>query len=761
MEGNFIKTQPFQFKESVPAVIGMDISKVQPYSNNIAKEIGDTLHQFVKKTEAVEQANGVAQLKSRLNDLENEYRLNVLSNPTAFDTEENRASAAKQYNDIIEKKKQLLLDSQGKFTKEQYFDLTDYMKTQTVNTITNSQSKINQGYIMQNTSMVNVNNDKLLESLQLTDDPREQDSIVGTMMSNLETLRGLGVDVEPMQLKLIGTAQETLINREIYDKIINNTDNEEFYATDKDGKIIYIDPDLDDEGRPIKGTGTIPKIDLKKKVSALYALKNSFLSDGAIKDQASQISKMTKIKEQDAFNFIKNDRNGNWNKLVAKIKSDIDYKSQIQNDMELKAANVKRTAAEETAKSYANGNNIVKLQLLGKIGNTAEVLNEAADKNNPDETRTTLQALSEGYLINTSDAWQKNYVIDLLSNKSKDYANSMKEIRTVDDVQTFADTLKFDPEFDKTKQSPNDLLMKSYNISSELKDNSVNYKLINDALFDSENNPMAAQDLADVLGKPRIELNPNMANISKKGLFKGLNGDEIQAMMKIMVANPQYYNLPQLAGSRTDQDKIDDIINAYDQKDNPEFYNKANALTERVKGYYRVPKKWNYNLPDYTTSVGMLQAQKRGVSSKSAQSLTGGRTNYNEYYRGSIAVEEATNDGQFLEQKPLTEGIKTSNRFSTSPSKDLSGDYFMEGILNGTLSEDEEAQFYVSTSNSDNSEYFNGDNYMKLISSIVKNIDNDTLNYQTVGDNFERFLITKDPDVIDALKRQRQRQKRK
>lgn len=730
MEGNFIKTQPFQFKESVPAIVGMDVSKVQPYSNNIAKEIGDTLYQFAKKTEAVDQANGVAQLKSQLNDLENEYRLNVLSNPTAFDTEEGRKAAAEQYNQIVEKKKKLLLDGQGKFTKEQYFDLTDYMKTQTVNTITNSQTKINQGYVVQNTSMVNVNNDKLLESLQLTDDPREQDSIVGTMMSNLETLRGLGVDVEPMQLKLIGTAQETLINREIYDKIINNTDNEEFYERDGNGNIVYLDTE-----------GTIPKIDMVKKAQALKQLENSFLSDEACREQAKQISKMTKVSEEDAFNYIRNDRRGNWIKITNKMNNDLEYKASIQQDRMMQNQQKRYYAGEEAARKFDNSSTLNQLYDAG-VPATEDILKSL--NQTIEGTNTTYAKVFTGY-DSTKSMYDAGVWIDVVSDEEKtSIVNDLTAAKSGEDILSQGYNLSLRDSYNKNNLSDYDLKMKMQSIASQVKKRTVTKDLLYDSLIDQ--NPTAAEDLNTLMKAKPITLSAGYATLAPS-LFNDISTDEAQALLQIIRDRPQEFGLQSLVNVTDDDKALSTIVNGYNS-DKKGIGAKINQKKSEIQNYFKSPAPIQVG----TTKETRQSAVDRAVSKQAVENLTTSKN----LQSSNVAERERAGIGM-VSAKQLNEGQGYNYYAETFVPQVL------DRILDLDSSEDLidiGEQLYKSTPDYENKN-FNPELYGAMKKEIIKRLDNDTLHTDVLGDipKLGRFQFEYDKDVQEAMEKQYRRRK--
>lgn len=292
----FINTTGLEIEKSMPSLIGMDFSGVVQSKSNI--DLGKTISNFADKYKKIEQTNNTIKIQNKMNEMENQWQLENMSDPNVLMTNEGRQSIGQSYNNLIEQKKKLLIDAKGQFDSDTYLKLEGYFKNQTYDSLYKLQYKTNTAYIKETTDDVLLSTKLLVDNIALSDNEEERNMLAENGLKNIQELETLGVDTREMCLNFITTTQQKSLEYEVERNIMNNNTNEAFFMTDEQGNFIY-----DNQGNAI--------IDNGKKMKALNDLYDGFLSDAAIMDAAKSISKTTNIKVEDAFNVIKNIRQTN------------------------------------------------------------------------------------------------------------------------------------------------------------------------------------------------------------------------------------------------------------------------------------------------------------------------------------------------------------------------------------------------------------------------------------------------------------------
>ena len=398
----FINTTGLDIEKSMPALIGMDFSGIVQSKSNI--DIGKAVSNFADKYKKIEQTNNTIKIQNQLNEMENKWQLQNMSDPNALMTADGRKSIEESYNNLIEQKKKLLIDAKGQFDSDTYLKLEGYFKNQTYDSLYKLQYKTNTAYIKETTDDVLLSTKLLVDTIALSDNEEERNILAQNGLKNIQGLEELGIDTREMCLNFITTTQQKSLEYEVEKNIMNNNTNEAFFMKDENGNFVY-----DSQGNNI--------IDNAKKMKALNNLYDGFLSDAAIMDAAKSISESTNIKVDDAFNVIKNIRQAN-------IKIHRQYNESILNgrqqqsmyDAQKYQNQIKQSGQDEmlrTANYVSQGENFKALS--GVLGmpitpqniNTPNIINLATDGryNNLDEIA------SKGYQyfpMLTQD--QRNYI---------------------------------------------------------------------------------------------------------------------------------------------------------------------------------------------------------------------------------------------------------------------------------------------------------------------------------------------------------------
>ena len=393
MAGNnmFINTTGLQIEKSMPSLVGMDFSQVAYKRPN---DIGKAISDFATKSQNVAQNNKYMKIQNELDQMEKSWKLQYMTDPNAYSSKERRAEITKTYNDLIEQKKNILINSKGSLSSEQYSKLENYFKEQTYDSLFNLQKNENVGYLKETTDDVLLNTNIGIEELSLMDNEELRNTKMEDILNNIKALETLGVDTRSMQLEAVTTAQDRITTYEIEKSIINNIDDSRFYLTDKEG-----DPIRDSQGNPI--------IDNNKKLKELYRQREIFLSKESITDAAKSVAKATGMNEKDAFNYIKNTRDRYWKIKQDRYEAVLSSKQQQSYADVIAYQNKVQTEANKTIDDMRDNQNKDISTFISTVTGSPSDVN---DLSNP----KIIFTLTDGHFENMADVEKYGYRFNIL-----------------------------------------------------------------------------------------------------------------------------------------------------------------------------------------------------------------------------------------------------------------------------------------------------------------------------------------------------------
>lgn len=521
----FIKDRSYSFEKSVPNLIDMNLSKVTPYKqNDWASGLSKTVMNYAKTAQDVEQRGEVTRLKTEITNLENEFKTKYLSNPNAFNNEENRAQIANAYNGVIAQKKQILQDGKVKLSDTQYQDVDSFFRQQTSNTVFKTQTDINQSYVKEAVDKTVLGADMAMEALLQEDDSELRNQIMTGVLEDYNNLKYLGVDVAKMQLDYAATAQEKLTEVEVKKNIVDNFTNPRYFKKDSNGNIEYLDPPYN----------TVPVIDVVAKQRDLMGLQRTFLSDAACKQAGDEIAKATGINPQDAFNYVRNRREGEWMKASVKLKGDLDHYSQLQEAKAIRFEEQQRLALQNKILTLQAGDDTMKINAI--VDDTVPT-NKAlwyTDANG----RTTMEIASNGAFKTPKEMFDSGITVDLLpkaqaQNMSRFFVDSST---TAEGLANFSQTMRtniMSDEFTPQEKRAN---------AQQLALNINNPYATTDAILAvAEGDERTTKRMVTLLNTPNLNLQTGYGNKSTDMLTQNPVID--QALLKDMMSNSEDYGL--------------------------------------------------------------------------------------------------------------------------------------------------------------------------------------------------------------------------
>lgn len=329
----FVNTTGLPIEKEMPSLIGMDLSGVgkEPLKLNIGK----TISEFANKAQALKEQANATKLYNQLLDEEQAWKIENLSDPNAFANKERRAAITNSYNDLIERKKAIMMGARNGVSAKQYSTLEAQFKQQTYNSLFDLQTKMNSAFVQESVESLGIEKNALTIKCANTGNRDEIMQYQEMLGQCFEAEASLGIDNREQAIKTFMTIEENYMQRKIVDEIINNNTSAEYAKTDANGT-----PMLDTSGNYI--------IDTNKVLSAVTNQRNFLLSKESISGDAKRISKIYNISEDDAYNYIYNARDQFFKVKQNNINANLAQKAELEKlqMVELEAEiNKKRTKA--------------------------------------------------------------------------------------------------------------------------------------------------------------------------------------------------------------------------------------------------------------------------------------------------------------------------------------------------------------------------------------------------------------------------------
>ena len=525
----FIKDRSYQFEQSVPNLVDMNISKVSPYKeNDVASTLGSVITKYADTATKINQAGEASRLKTELSSLENEFKIKYLANPNAFNTEEGRQQIATAYNDVIGKKKALLGESKVKMTAEQYADVNGFFKQQTSNTVFNTQKDINQSFVKETVDNITLGSEMTMNALLQEDDELLRDNMMSDMLKDMGNLKMLGIDPTKMQLDYVVTAQQKITEQEVKKNIVDNFTNPRYFQRDSAGNVQYADPPYN----------TVPLIDVFAKQRDLMDLQNGYLSDDAVRQSAKEVAKQIGINEEDAFNIIRNNREGEWMKSASRMSAEIrnQYTANEAKFMRYEEQKFQNRMKEQL--EFQNSDQVTQAQRLARYnGSSVDVYNTV----DPSTGATLISTLTEGRIPDVQTGLQQGFKPSNMIKpaEAKNVAISIMNINTEEDAQSLARTLKASYG-DENRYTPEMELAVYTDVAGEITSPSVTPKLIQNV---ANGDAQATKRLLSYKQMANYTL-PYGYNNNKGELFTGNAQVDKQVMQNLLNNQEDFVSIP-------------------------------------------------------------------------------------------------------------------------------------------------------------------------------------------------------------------------
>ena len=338
----FVNTTGLPIEKEMPSLIGMDLSGVG--KEPLKLDIGKTISDFATKAQALKEQANATKLYNQLLDEEQAWKIENLSDPNAFANKERRTAITNSYNDLIERKKAIMMGARNGVSAKQYSTLEAQFKQQTYNSLFDLQTKMNSAFVQESVESLGIEKNALTIKCANTGNRDEIMQYQEMLGQCFEAEASLGIDNREQAIKTFMTIEENYMQRKIVDEIINNNTSAEYAKTDANGT-----PMLDTSGNYI--------IDTNKVLSAVTNQRNFLLSKESISGDAKRISKIYNISEDDAYNYIYNARDQFFKVKQNNINANLVQKAELEKlqMVELEAEiNKKRTKATNDYQNDVN-----------------------------------------------------------------------------------------------------------------------------------------------------------------------------------------------------------------------------------------------------------------------------------------------------------------------------------------------------------------------------------------------------------------------
>lgn len=550
-ENKFIKAKNLNFAQTVPQLIDMNVSKVPAYGGDpLAKSVGDTIYKFAENAKKVAQAGELTRLKTELSELDNQFKVNFLANPNAFNTDEGRKAVADAYNNVVAQKKAILQNGKMALSSDDYSSLDQFFRQGTSNAIFNTQKEINTAYTKEEVDTQMFTAQASLENIKNLDDPTMQNELVTDTLKSLGSLKQLGVDTRKIQLDFAVKAQKELNEVTIQRNIIDNFSNPRYFKKDSKGNIEWADPPYN----------TVPKIDIFAKNRDLMALEKTFLSDEAIREASKGIAEVTGIDETTAFNYVKNQRQGDWIKGSIKMKADLDHQQQLE---EAKAFRYEERKRQEVFEKRMALNSASTPEAIRMFSQDSDPIAIQLNRVNPNTNTTLMHDITGGIADNLADLQSKGYNMYLLDQPVvKNIRDGLTtSLQSEDDFKNFIRGQKVDY-FDPNKYTPQDRLAYAQQIADGYSDDFMTPKLILDAMDGDQD---AIRRAVTMRNAPPVNLQAGY-NAKAQDFYTG-NRVADTTLLTDILANPDVYGIDIPTTITTVEERSAFVLNKYRRED--------------------------------------------------------------------------------------------------------------------------------------------------------------------------------------------------
>lgn len=202
MPNFFIKEQHMDVQQSMPALADMNIPAISSGNQNIefVKSIAEKLYSHKQEMNDVETT-------LYLQDLDNKFRVNYLSDPNYANTKEGREYVRNGYNALIEEKKKYLQNRKKDIGDVRFLQQVTSLKNQTAHEVEKFQYQENHGFIMDTMSNYSNNMEIIKDNMWNvgTDENAYHENIInyGGLNRTLHIINGDTVDVMSQGLNQI------------------------------------------------------------------------------------------------------------------------------------------------------------------------------------------------------------------------------------------------------------------------------------------------------------------------------------------------------------------------------------------------------------------------------------------------------------------------------------------------------------------------------------------------------------------------------
>ena len=311
----FINTTGLPIEKEMPSLVGMDLSGInkEPLKLNLGKVISD----FANRAQELKEQASATKLSNQLLDEEQAWRIEYLSDPNAFANKDRRTEIAKSYNDLIERKKALIMGAQSKLNAQQYGAVEAQFKQQTYNSLFDLQTKMNSAFVQESVESLGIEKNALIIKCTNTGNRNEIMQYQEMLAECFNAEASLGIDNREQAIKTLMTIEDNYLQRKVVDEIINNTTAKEYAK-------------IDDDGSPILDTSGNYIIDTNKVLTAVTQQRAYLLSREGISGDAKKIAKMYNMSEDEAYNYIYNARDQFFKVRQNNIQANLIQKSELE-----------------------------------------------------------------------------------------------------------------------------------------------------------------------------------------------------------------------------------------------------------------------------------------------------------------------------------------------------------------------------------------------------------------------------------------------
>ena len=495
----FVNTSGLSIEKEMPSLIGMDLSGVVKTPQQI--DIGKTISEFANKIQSVKEQANYTKMYNQISDMENEWKLKYKTDPNSLN-KENRNATYASYNNLIEEKKKLLVNSKGTMSAEQYSNLERFFKQQTYNSLYELQNSGNSAYIQETLEDIAIEKNSLIIKCQNSNDINEIQEYEDLIADCFTAEKSLGLENRQSAIKTIMAIDDDYMQRMIVDNIINNNEDSSLFKTDSNGV-----PMLDSNGNNIRDTNKI--------YTKVQETRKQLLSKEDIQPHAKRLAQSFGIPEKEMEEYIYNARNEFFKVKQDTIESNLYQKGIIEE------AQLKKVEEEIRIKT----DNIIKKtnSIISKEGSIKEVLEQT--NQTPDNT-----------IFYNKDIYKLIYGDDNIQAtiKNGNFVSVLKE----DELKNFSDKIIKAEDF-ATLQDTIDIINRNTNNDPNITEcamlqfqqQGIKYGLISGLLG---KNPNLSTEIAQQILLLDKKDNMSFGNVNPHRLVKFDNEESMQRFFKYL-----------------------------------------------------------------------------------------------------------------------------------------------------------------------------------------------------------------------------------